>query len=411
MNITPTRAPSRRRAITIGAAVAALAAGSAATLFALHGGQATAAQTPAAPQAIAVSVASVVQAPAAAWEEFSGRLEAVEHVDIRARVSGAVQAVHFREGALVHAGDLLVTIDPAPYAAEVERAQAQVAAAEARLTHQRVEQERAQRLWQEQAISQRERDERDHGLREAEANLSAARASLTSAKLNLGYTQVRAPIGGRAGKFDVTVGNLIAAGPASPVLTTLVSVNPIYASFDVDEQVVLRALQDVPGVNGDRSRIDLIPVRMGTAASDGTPYPGKLQLIDNQVDARSGTIRVRARFDNVQGALIPGQFAKLRLGRAKTTQELLITERAVGTDQNKKFVLVVGNDNKAAYREVTLGATVDGLRIVTSGLKPEERIVVSGLQRVRPGALVAPQPVTMGGTAEASAHPDSGKRS
>jgi multidrug efflux system membrane fusion protein len=400
MTLMPTRNATRKRALSLGTALVSIAALGAAAVFALRSDKATAAQPAAAPQAVPVSVATVVQAPVVAWEEFSGRLEAVERVEVRSRVSGAVQSVHFREGALVKAGDLLVTIDPAPFAAEVERAQAQVAAAQARLTHQRQEQQRAQRLWQEQAIAQRELDERNNGLREAEANVSAAQASLTYARLNLGYTQVRAPVSGRVGKIDVTVGNLIAAGPASAVLTTLVSVNPIYASFDVDEQVVLRALQEVPGSAGDRGRIDLIPVRMGTAATDGTPYEGKLQLIDNQVDLRSGTIRVRARFDNGQGTLIPGQFAKLRLGRAKALPQLLVTERAVGTDQSKKFVMVVGEDNKAVYREVTLGASVEGLRIVTAGLKPGERIVVNGLQRVRPGALVQPNAVSMEAKAE-----------
>jgi membrane fusion protein, multidrug efflux system len=170
------------------------------------------------------------------------------------------------------------------------------------------------------------------------------------------------------------------------VLTTLVSVSPIYASFDVDEQVVARALQDVAGPEGDRSRIDRIPVRMGTVATDGAPYEGKLQLIDNKVDTRSGTVRVRARFDNARGELIPGQFARMQLGRAKATEALLISDRAVGTDQSKKFVMVVGPDNKAIYREVTLGPM-----IVKSGLQPNERILVSGLQRVKPGTLVAPQ--------------------
>jgi multidrug efflux system membrane fusion protein len=399
--------------LTLGTALVTVAAIGAAAVFTLRSDKATAAQPSAAPQAIAVSVAvaTVVQAPVVAWEEFSGRLEAVERVEIRSRVSGAVQGVHFREGALVKTGDLLVTIDPAPYAAEVERAKAQVAAAQARLTHQREEQQRAQRLWEEQAIAQRELDERNNGLREAEANLSAAQATLTYARLNLDYTQVRAPVSGRVGKIDVTVGNLIAAGPGSAVLTTLVSVNPIYASFDVDEQVVLRALQEVPASGGDRSRINLIPVRMGTATTDGTPYEGKLQLIDNQVDLRSGTIRVRARFDNAQGTLIPGQFAKLRLGRAKASQQLLITERAVGTDQSKKFVLVVGSDNKVAYREVRLGASVEGLRIVSAGLNPGERIVVNGLQRVKPGALVAPQEAAMGAQSDVATRADAGKRS
>ena len=234
---------------------------------------------------------------------------------------------------------------------------------------------------------------------------------MTAARLNLGYTQIRAPISGRVGKIDVTIGNLIAAGPTSPALTTLVSVSPIYASFDVDELVVTHALQDVPGAGSDRGRLDVIPVRMGTAASEGTPYEGKLQLIDNQVDQRSGTIRVRARFDNADGVLIPGQFAKLRLGRAKATPALLISERAVGTDQNKKFVLVVGNDNKATYREVTLGSSIDGLRVVTAGLRADERIVVSGLQRVHPGSLLAPQQASMTAQSETATRPAAAKRS
>jgi multidrug efflux system membrane fusion protein len=353
---------------------------------------------PAEAPATPVSVATVVQSEVAAWDEFSGRLEAVERVDIRSRVAGTIQAVHFREGALVNKGELLLTIDPAPYAAEVERADAQVAAAQARVTQAKGEQERSQRLWSEQAISKRELDERVNGQREADANLRAARAALQTAQLSFGYTQLRAPVSGRVGKLEVTVGNLIAAGPGAPVLTTLVSVSPIYASFDADEQVVAKALKDV-GVKGER-KLDRIPVQMGTAASTDTPFAGRLQLVDNQVDPKSGTVRARAVFDNKDGQLIPGQFARIRMGQATQGTALLINERAVGTDQNKKFVLVVGADNKAVYREVTLGASVNGLRIVKDGLTANERIVVNGLQRVRPGALVAPQVVEMSAKAE-----------
>lgn len=352
----------------------------------------------AAPPAIPVSVATVVQSDVAAWDEFSGRLEAVERVDIRSRVAGTVHAVHFREGALVKKGELLLTIDPAPYAAEVQRAEAQVAAAQARVAQAKGEQERSQRLWSEQAISKREFDERTNGQREADANLRAAQAALQTAQLSLGYTQVRAPVAGRVGKLEVTVGNLVAAGPGAPVLTTLVSVSPIYASFDADELVVAKALKDVS--SGGERKLERIPVQMGTAASSDTPFEGKLQLVDNQVDAKSGTVRARAVFDNKDGQLMPGQFARIRMGQATQATALLVNERAVGTDQNKKFVLVVGADNKALYREVTLGASVNGLRVVKNGLAPNERIVVNGLQRVRPGALVAPQPVEMSAKAE-----------
>jgi multidrug efflux system membrane fusion protein len=318
-----------------------------------------------------------------------------------------VQSVHFREGALVNKGDLLITIDPAPYAADVERASAQVVAAQARQAFTRSEAERAQRLLDEKAIAQREHDERSNALREADANLRASQAALQTAKLSLGYTEVRAPVAGRVGRLEITVGNLVAAGPGAPVLTTLVSVSPIYASFDADEQIVTRALRDLQGLEKSgasaRAQLERIPVQMwtGTQSLDAAgitadkPFTGRLQLVDNQVDAKSGTVRVRAVFDNKDGSLIPGQFARLRLGQATTTPALLVNERAVGTDQNKKFVMVIDAENKANYREVTLGANVNGLRIVTAGLKPSERIVVNGLQRVRPGALVAPEPVAM----------------
>ncbi len=352
-----------------------------------HGGQG-------APQATPVMVATVEESDVALWDEFSGRLEAVERVDVRSRVAGAIQSIHFTEGALVNRGDLLVTIDPAPYAADVERAEAQVVAARAHLDHATSEHERAKRLWDEQAIAQRELDERVNAAREAQANLRAAQAALQSAQLSLGYTQVRAPVAGRVGKLEITAGNLVAAGPGAPVLTTLVSLNPIYASFDADEQVVVRALHDVGGTAA-RGKLQGIPVEMRTATAGDAQLRGRLQLIDNQVNARSGTVRVRAVFDNADGSLIPGQYANLRLGQARAQRALLINERAVGTDQNKKFVIVVGADNKAAYREVTLGASVDGLRVVTAGVQPGERIVVNGLQRVRPGSLVAPQPTKM----------------
>lgn len=346
-----------------------------------------------APPPMPVSVATVAESDVAAWQEFSGRLEAVERVDIRSRVAGVVQATHFREGALVAKGDLLVSIDPAPYEAEFARAEAQAIAAQARVTHASNEHARSRRLWDDKAIAQRELEDRENVLREAEANFKAAQAQLQAARLSLGYTQVRAPVAGRIGKLEVTVGNLVAAGPGAPVLTTLVSVSPIYASFDADEKTVSGALQGLAG--GARPAVERIPVQMGTSATTDTPYAGQLQLIDNQVDPRSGTVRVRAVFDNKDGRLMPGQFARIRMGQPQTARTLLVSERAVGTDQDKKYVLVVGEGDKTEYREVTLGAPVDGLRTVLSGLKPGERIVVNGLQRVRPGDVVQPQVVPM----------------
>jgi membrane fusion protein, multidrug efflux system len=381
-------------------AVAAVAS----ALFGIGGPRANATAN-SAPPATPVSVAAVGESEVTAWDEFSGRLEAVERVDVRSRVAGAVQSVHFREGALVARGDLLITIDPAPYAAEVQRAEAQVAAAQARATHAQSDHTRAQRLWEDKAISQREYEDRLNALREADANLHAAQAQREVARLNLSYTQVRAPVAGRIGRLEITTGNLVAAGPGAPVLTTLVSVSPIYASFDTDEQIVAKALRDMRGGSSARTLIGQIPVQMGTAASGDTPYEGRLQLIDNQVDAKSGTVRVRAAFENKDGALMPGQFARIRMGQAQAQRALLINERAVGTDQNKKFVLVVGEGNKAEYREVTLGSNVNGLRVVKSGLKAGERIVVNGLQRVRPGAVLQPQPVAMDAKPELASAP------
>jgi membrane fusion protein, multidrug efflux system len=370
-----------KRIQIVAATIAALAVLSGGALY-LRSSSAESKPAAAQPQALPVPVAVIDQQEVTTWDEFSGRLEAVERVDVRSRVAGQVKAVHFTEGALVKRDDLLVTIDPEPYAAEVERAQAQVVAAQARVNYTRSERERAQRLWNESAIAQRELDERINAAQEAEANLRAAQAASTSAKLNLSYTQVRAPVSGRVGRLEVTVGNLVAAGPGAPVLTTLVSVNPIYASFDADEHVVLRTLHD--GAKG-------VPVEAQTVTNGGRQLKGRLQLIDNQVNTKSGTVRVRAVFDNKDGSLIPGQFVRLRMGKAKAENALLVSERAIGTDQDKRFVIVVGPDDKAIWREVTLGGTANGQRIVTSGLESGERIVVNGLQRVRPGAQLAPR--------------------
>ena len=385
----------RTKLIGTGVAAAIVAAGAAALMAVPSTSSQSSAPATAAPAATPVSVAVVEQRDVTLWDEFSGRLEAIERVEIRSRVAGAVHAVHFREGALVTRGDLLITIDPEPYAAEVERAEAQVTAAQARLSLATNEFERGKQLFESRTVSQRDLDQRMNGQREANANVRAAQAALQSARLNLGYTEIRAPVAGRVGKLEITVGNLVPAGPGAPVLTTLVSINPIYAGFHANEEVVMRALKSLPGGASAQPKVDLIPVQMVTATGNGTSYQGRLQLIDNQVDVRNGTVRVRAVFDNAGGGLMPGQFARLRMGQAKTEPVVLVNERAVGTDQNKKFVMVVDAENKAVYREVTLGPSVERQRVVASGLTAGERIVVNGLQRVRPGALLEPRMVPM----------------
>lgn len=341
--------------------------------------------------AVPVTVSVVENRDVVTWQEFSGRLEAIDRVQIRSRVAGAIQSVDFREGALVKAGDLLFTIDPEPYRAAVTQAEGQLASAEARVKLAKVQLERGERLAQSNSISQSDIDQRQNALAEANAALTTAQAALHAAQLELDYTNVRAPVSGRAGKVEITVGNLVAAGSASPALTTLVSVDPIYAGFNVSEETVAAALAALPATDGALRPIEQIPVEVGTLADEGTPIRGRLQLIGNEVDAASGTVAVRAVFDNPGGRLIPGQFVRIRMGEPRAESKILVSEKAVGTDQDKKFVFVVEKDNKVAYRPVVLGSLSGGERVVESGLAAGDKVVVNGLQRIRPGAVVDPQ--------------------
>jgi len=364
-------------------------AGAAVLTRSLDGAKADTTVAIGAPQAIPVAVATVEPRSVTLSREYSGRLEAVERVEVRSRVAGAIQSVHFREGALVKEGDLLVTIDQAPYKAAVAQAEAVVAAAEARVELTKLELERGRKLAASRTVSQSDLDQRLSAYHQAEADLRSAQAALQSARLDLEHTEIRAPVAGRIGALEITVGNLVAAGAGSPVLTRLVSVDPIYASFSIDEEFVTQALAELPATGNGTPAIEQIPVEVST--DGGAPIRGHLQLVDNEVDAASGTVRVRAVIDNPDGRLLPGQFVRVRVGEPKPEEELMISDRAIGTDQDKKFVLVVGADNTVGYREVKLGASAEGMRIIESGLEPGERIVVNGLQRVRPGALVAPQ--------------------
>ncbi|MFT3731995.1 MAG: efflux RND transporter periplasmic adaptor subunit [Hyphomicrobium sp.] len=354
------------------------------------------AQDAQAPGAVAVSVATVQPREANTWDEFSGRLEAVERVDLRPRVAGQIVAIHFREGALVKAGDSLVTIDPAPYAAEIDRLNGAVAAAQAQVVFTKADVARARQIIGD-ALSERELDTRANAYDAAVANLKSAQAALRTAKLNLEWTEVRAPVSGRVGRREITVGNLVEAGPNAPLLTTIVSVNPIYASFNADENVVARALATLSPEANATAHVEKIPVEIATATDDGGWRSGVLQFVDNKVDVSSGTVRLRATFDNSDGRLISGQFVRVRLAQPKSAPVIAISERAIGTDQDKKYVMVVGPDNKTSYREVKLGAMTDDLRIITKGLQAGDRVIVAGLQRVRPGVQVAPEPVAVNG--------------
>jgi multidrug efflux system membrane fusion protein len=372
-----------------GLSVAAVIVGASFHLDMPKGATAAPAASASAP-AVPVKVASVKPRSVTTWQEFSGRLEAVDRVQLRPRVGGAIQSVHFREGGVVKEGDLLFTIDPEPYRAAVAEAEGTVASAEARLELANTELERGRNLLARNTISQSDLAQRQSTQRDAAASVQSAKAALKVAQLNLDYTQIRAPISGRAGRIEVTVGNLVAQGSASAPLTTIVSIDPIYAGFDAGEELVAQVLSDIPVENG-LPVLDRVPVEVTTLSGDAKPIRGKLQLIDNQVNAASGTIRVRAEFANPDGRLIAGQFVRIRMGQPNAQDRLLISEKAIGTDQDKKFVFVVDGANTVAYRPVALGSAVDGMRVVESGLNPGDRIVVSGLQRIRPGAVVAPE--------------------
>ncbi|HTK02523.1 MAG TPA: efflux RND transporter periplasmic adaptor subunit [Bordetella sp.] len=337
--------------------------------------------------ATAVDVADVVSQRITEWQGYSGRLEAIDKVEIRPLASGRIVAVHFKDGAIVKKGDLLFTIDPQPYVAELERAQAQVASAEARVAYASSEFARSQRLLADNAVARRDFEEKRNASMEANAALRAAKAAADTARINLSYTQVTAPVAGRVSRAELTVGNIVQSGANAPLLTTVVSQSPIYASFDVDEQTYLRYLR----LGGSSAT----PVYLGLANEDGYSRMGRIDSVDNQLNTQSGTIRVRARFDNDDNALLPGLYARVKVGAGTPQQAVLINEAAIGTDQAKRFVLVVDKDNHVQYREVMLGNEHEGMRIVTAGLQPGERVIVNGMQRVRPTEAVQPRLVGM----------------
>jgi multidrug efflux system membrane fusion protein len=332
-----------------------------------------------------VSAAAVVEKQITETQEFSGRLEAVDRVEIRPRVSGFITSVNFKPGAEVKKGDVLFVIDQRPYQAEYDRAEAAGKSARAKADLARIELARAERLLGDKAIAQREYDERASGVKELDASARAAEAQAQTARLNLSYTKVTSPIDGRVSKAEITLGNLV---DASAVLTSVVSLDRIYASFDGDEETYLR-------VSKQSHDGKPVAVHVGLVSEEGFPHEGKLEFVDNQLDSRTGSVRMRATFENKDRGMAPGLFARVQIGGGDSKNALLITDRAVGTDQSRKFVFVVGKDGKAEYRAVTLGPVVDGLRVVRSGLKPGEKIVVNGLQRVRPGAPITAQTVPM----------------
>lgn len=344
-----------------------------------------------------VTVATVLEQPVTEWDEFTGRLEAVDTVSVRPRVSGYVADVLFNEGAVVRKGDRLFQIDARPFQAEVDRLRAERSRAEAVVDRADSELQRAERLRAENAMSREEFDRRSAFARESKAQVAAVSAALAAAELNLEFTGVTAPITGRVGRAIVTEGNLVSSGPGeATLLTTLVSIDPIHAHFDADESIFLKYVELARQGRRQNARAAKQPMAMELAGETGYPRQGVLDFLDNRLDPSTGTIRGRALFRNPTGELTPGLFVRLRLQGISNYPGVLIEDRAVGTDLDKRFVFVVKADRTIEYRPVELGPLVDGLRVVRSGLTPGEQIVVNGLQRVRPGVTVEPVAETSG---------------
>ncbi|MEO9080313.1 MAG: efflux RND transporter periplasmic adaptor subunit [Rhodanobacter sp.] len=356
----------------------------------LHGNDSQA-QTPAAGAPPEVTVAQALSRKVSDSAEFTGRLQAVNTTQVQPRVGGFIESLNFREGTLVHKGDVLFQLDPRPFQAEVDRLSANQAQAKAELSLAQTNQRRADMLLAQHAISQQEADREGTTAQSARAQLAAATAALASARLNLDFSKVRSPIDGRVSNARVTVGNLVTSGN---VLTSVVSVNPVYVYFDVDEHTWLKLdhLRAKARQAGDDARIE---ASMGLADETGHPHAGRLDFVDNQLHPSSGTMSLRAVFDNTDELFTPGLYARVQLQSGEARPRLLIDDRAIGTDLGNQFVYVVDKQHKVQYRKVSAGALVNGLRVIDSGLNANDVVVVNGLQRVRPGVEVNPQTVAM----------------
>ncbi|HEX7813736.1 efflux RND transporter periplasmic adaptor subunit [Dyella sp.] len=333
-----------------------------------------------------VTVAQVVVRNVDDANEFTGRLQAVDSIDLRPRVSGYIDAVHFTEGAFVKKGQVLFQIDPRPYQAEVDRLTANLTQAKAEQLLAQANADRGKRLLEQKAVAKEEADRLATAAESAKSQVAATLAALTAAKLNLEFTQVRAPVDGRVSNALITPGNLVTS---TDVLTRVVTVNPMYAYFDVDEHSFLK-LDQIRREKGTAPQ-----VTMALANEKGYPHDGRIDFVDNELRAGSGTIRLRAVFDNADARYTPGLFVRLQLRDGDARPRALIDDRAVATDLGNKYVYVVDKDKKVEYRRIVTGPLVDGLRVVDDGLTANDVVVVNGLQHVRPGVEVTPTKVAM----------------
>lgn len=338
-----------------------------------------------------VTVATPLVRQITDWDEYTGRLAAVESVEIRARVSGYLQSVHFEDGALVQRGDLLFVIDPRPYEAALDEARADLTQAKVRLELASNDLERAKRLIASHVIPERELDARTKAQREAEAALEAAQAAQKGSALNLEFSRIKAPISGRIGRKLVTVGNLVSSSGDKPtLLTTIVSVDPIHVYFTADERAFLRYTRLAGKGIRPSSRNVPNPVRLQLADEQGFSHLGHMDFVDNQIDQATGTMQGRAVFDNPDGDLTPGLFARVQLLGEGPYEALIVPDQAIGTDQGQRFVYVLGADNVVAPRPVIPGRSLGELRVIRDGLSATDRVVINGIQRLRPGIAVTP---------------------
>jgi multidrug efflux system membrane fusion protein len=322
------------------------------------------------------------------FAEFSGRINAVDYAEIRPQGSGRITEIRFHDGEHVNAGDVLFVIDPRPYQAAVDKAQADVTTVINNAAYAKAERERGSQLVRSSTLSQETYDQRVNADEVAKAAVQSARAALESAQINLDYAYVKAPISGRVSRAEITVGNLVGSPTAPPpLLTSIVSDNGVYADFEVDEQTYLNNVRNYGQRHEEQQKI---PVDVVVRTDEDRVYRGHIYRFDNRIDNASGSIRARARFDNTDGGLIPGMFVSVRMGNGAIDDALLVPESAIGNDQSKRFVFVVGDGNKAEYRSVELGPQVDGNRVVLTGLKAGDRVILDHLQRLAPGAPVVP---------------------
>jgi len=348
---------------------------------------------PAAPKPV-VFVTPAISKNIVEWDEYTGRLAAMDKVDVNARVSGMLESVHFKDGQFVKQGDLLFVIDPRPYAAKFERAEAVLKEADAKLKLAQLNDNRTIKLAANKVIAQEEIDSRRNELLQAQAAYLAAKADYDQAKLNLDFTQVTAPIGGRISRKLVTEGNLITGGDAAnpTLLTTIVSLDPIYCYFEADEEAYLKYQRLAREGKRPSSRTTANPVELELADEDAFVHKGKMDFVENAIDEQTSTIQGRAIFPNPGLQLTPGLFARVRLPGSGRYDAVLVPDLSIITDQSNKFVNVVRPDGTIDYRKVTLGPIVNGLRVIRDGLKAGENVVTRGLQRVHAGVQVDAKP-------------------